>query len=38
VVRNEGNVDLVTVVVSLVPAGFDRRIDAPSPGICLPNG
>jgi quercetin dioxygenase-like cupin family protein len=38
VVRNEGNVDLVTVVVSLVPTGFDRRIDAPSPGICLPNG
>jgi quercetin dioxygenase-like cupin family protein len=38
VVRNEGSVDLVTVVVSLVPAGFDRRIDAPSPGKCLPNG
>jgi quercetin dioxygenase-like cupin family protein len=38
VVRNEGRVDLVTVVVSLVPAGFDRRIDAPSPGTCLPNG
>ena len=38
VVRNEGSVDLVTVVVSLVPAGFDRRIDAPSPGNCLPNG
>jgi quercetin dioxygenase-like cupin family protein len=37
VVRNEGNVDLVTVVVSLVPAGFARRIDEPSPG-CLPNG
>jgi quercetin dioxygenase-like cupin family protein len=37
VVRNEGSVDLVTVVVSLVPAGFDRRIDEPSPG-CLPNG
>ena len=28
VVRNEGSIDLVTVVVSLVPAGFDRRIDA----------
>jgi hypothetical protein len=26
------------VVVSLVPAGFDRRIDAPGPGNCLPNG
>jgi quercetin dioxygenase-like cupin family protein len=38
VVRNEGSVDLVTVVVSLVPAGFDRRIDAPGPGNCLPNG
>jgi quercetin dioxygenase-like cupin family protein len=38
VVRNEGSVDLVTVVVSLVPAGFGRRIDAPSPGTCLPNG
>jgi quercetin dioxygenase-like cupin family protein len=38
VVRNEGSVDLVTVVVSLVPAGFDRRIDEPSPGTCLPNG
>jgi quercetin dioxygenase-like cupin family protein len=37
VVRNESNVDLVTVVVSLVPAGFARRIDEPSPG-CLPNG
>lgn len=34
VVRNEGSVDLVTVVVSLVPAGFTRRIDEPSPGNC----
>jgi quercetin dioxygenase-like cupin family protein len=34
VVRNEGSVDLVTVVVSLVPAGFQRRIDQPSPGNC----
>jgi quercetin dioxygenase-like cupin family protein len=34
VVRNEGKVDLVTVVVSLVPAGFDRRIDQPKPGNC----
>jgi len=34
VVRNEGNVDLVTVVVSFVPAGFTRRIDQPSPGNC----
>jgi quercetin dioxygenase-like cupin family protein len=40
VVRNEGNVDLVTVVVSLVPAGFTRRIDEPAPANCpnLPNG
>jgi quercetin dioxygenase-like cupin family protein len=38
VVRNEGRVDLVTVVVSLVPEGFARRIDEPSPGTCLPNG
>ena len=38
VVRNEGSTDLVTVVVSLVPAGFARRIDEPSPGTCLPNG
>jgi len=40
VVRNEGSVDLVTVVVSLVPAGFARRIDQPAPDNCpnLPNG
>ena len=38
VVRNEGSVDLVTLVVSLVPAGFERRIDQPSPGTCLPKG
>ena len=38
VVRNQGRVDLVTVVVSLVPAGFARRIDEPSPGRCLPSG
>jgi quercetin dioxygenase-like cupin family protein len=34
VVRNEGTVDLVTVVASLVPAGADRRIDQPDPGTC----
>jgi quercetin dioxygenase-like cupin family protein len=34
VVRNEGSVDLVTVVVSLVPAGAERRIDQPEPGNC----
>jgi quercetin dioxygenase-like cupin family protein len=40
VVRNEGSVDLVTVVVSLVPAGFQRRIDEPAPANCpnLQNG
>jgi hypothetical protein len=40
VVRNESNVDLVTVVVSLVPAGFQRRIDENAPPNCpnLPNG
>jgi quercetin dioxygenase-like cupin family protein len=34
VVRNEGSIELVTVVVSLVPADAARRIDAPSPGNC----
>ena len=34
IVRNEGSVDLVTVVVSLVPAGATRRIDVPDPGNC----
>jgi hypothetical protein len=34
VVRNEGSVDLVTVVASLIPAGAARRIDEPSPGNC----
>ena len=40
VVRNEGTVDLVTVVVSLVPDGFTRRIDQSAPANCpnLPNG
>jgi quercetin dioxygenase-like cupin family protein len=40
VVRNEGTVDLVTVVVSFVPAGFQRRIDEPAAANCpnLPNG
>jgi quercetin dioxygenase-like cupin family protein len=32
--RNEGNVDLVTVTVQILPAGAPRRIDAPSPGNC----
>jgi quercetin dioxygenase-like cupin family protein len=34
VVRNEGSVDLVTVVASLIPAGASRRIDQPNPGNC----
>jgi quercetin dioxygenase-like cupin family protein len=35
VVRNEGNVDLVTVVASLIPADAVRRIDEPAPaGAC----
>jgi len=40
VVRNDGKVDLVTVVVSFVPAGFQRRIDEPAPANCpaLANG
>jgi quercetin dioxygenase-like cupin family protein len=33
-VRNEGTVDTVVYVVSLVPAGFPRRIDEPAPGNC----
>jgi mannose-6-phosphate isomerase-like protein (cupin superfamily) len=34
VVRNEGKVKLVTVVVSFTPRGATRRIDAPKPGNC----
>lgn len=34
VVRNEGSVDLVTVVVSLVPRRSKRRIDERDPGNC----
>ena len=34
VVRNEGAVDLVTVVASLVPEDAVRRIDEPDPGNC----
>ncbi len=34
VVRNEGPVDLVTVVVSFVPKGAMRRIDERDPGNC----
>jgi quercetin dioxygenase-like cupin family protein len=34
VVRNEGTVDAVVYVTSLVPHGAARRIDEPSPGNC----
>jgi quercetin dioxygenase-like cupin family protein len=34
VVRNEGTVRLVTVVVSFVPVGATRRIDEADPGTC----
>jgi quercetin dioxygenase-like cupin family protein len=34
IVRNEGTVDLVTVVVSFTPRGAERRIDEPVPGNC----
>jgi len=34
VVRNEGRRDLVTVVVSFVPRGAERRIDEANPGNC----
>jgi quercetin dioxygenase-like cupin family protein len=33
-VRNEGSVDAVVYVTSLVPKGAARRIDEPSPGNC----
>jgi len=34
VVRNEGSIETVVYVTSLVPEGFARRIDEPSPGNC----
>jgi quercetin dioxygenase-like cupin family protein len=33
-VRNEGTVDLILVVVSIVPEGAPRRIDEPKPDNC----
>ena len=33
-VRNEGSVETVVYVTSIVPAGFARRIDQPAPGNC----
>jgi quercetin dioxygenase-like cupin family protein len=34
IVRNEGKLDLVTVVVSFTPRGATRRIDESDPGTC----
>ena len=34
IVRNEGTVDAVVYVTSLIPQGAGRRIDQPSPGTC----
>jgi hypothetical protein len=34
VVRNEGSVDAVVYVTSLVPRGAARRIDEPAPAGC----
>jgi len=34
IVRNEGSVDLVNVVVQLIPTGAPRLISEPSPGNC----
>jgi len=33
-IRNEGSVNAVTVVVQIVPAGQPRRVDEPAPGNC----
>lgn len=32
--RNEGDVEARTITVQLLPAGAERRIDAPDPGSC----
>ena len=34
VVRNEGTVETVVYVTSIVPEGFTRRIDEPAPAAC----
>jgi len=34
ILRNEGTVELETLVFSIVPAGAERRIDAPASGFC----
>jgi predicted metal-dependent enzyme (double-stranded beta helix superfamily) len=33
-IRNEGTVSASTIAVQLLPAGAQRRIDAPNPGNC----
>lgn len=33
-VRNEGSIETVVYVTSIVPSGATRRIDAPNPGNC----
>lgn len=33
-VRNEGTVELEVIAFQIVPAGAERRIDAPDPGFC----
>jgi quercetin dioxygenase-like cupin family protein len=38
VVRNEGGVEAVVYVASLVPHGFQRRIDQPAPVDCAAQG
>ena len=32
--RNEGTGNLITVTMQIVPAGAQRRVDAPAPGNC----
>jgi quercetin dioxygenase-like cupin family protein len=34
VVRNDGSVDAVVSVTSIIPKGTNRRIDEPDPGTC----
>jgi hypothetical protein len=34
ILRNEGNVEARTIATQLIPAGAERRIDAPDPGNC----
>ena len=34
VIRNEGSVDAVVYVTSIIPKGTMRRMDEPDPGIC----